>query len=123
MIHLLEHGNADEWSEQRIALEVGETLNKHYPNHPWVVSFQGRAIVIRHLAIADAVARLVGKQGFSAALPPQATRGATPRDIAHKAMIFGGQMLEAFGLPRGAWDGREPVMPNWGKGQESKGFT
>jgi len=115
-MELLERGNPDEWTELQLSVQVGEALNRHYPNHPWVIGFQGRAIIIRHLAIADSVARKIGRQGFGALLPRE--KMGTPKEVARQAVMFGGQLLEAFGLPRGAWDGRDPVCPDWGAKQQ-----
>jgi hypothetical protein len=38
-------------------------------------------------------------------------------------MLAGGEMLEAFGLKRGSWDGREPVVPAGWKRKEPKSFN
>ena len=106
---ILEAGDADEASDMFLAQQVGEALNKAYPNHPWVIGFQGRGLVIRHLSIASEVARVIGREGFSSLLPRE--KLGTPKEVTHTAMEFGGQLLEAFGLPRGAWDGTLPVVP------------
>lgn len=118
-MEILEHGNSDESSDMAIAIAVGQALNRHYPNHPWVVAFQGRGVVIRHLAIAECVRKITGKDGFSALLPASVTQRGTPKSIAHAAAMFGGQLLETFGLPRAAWDGREPNPPDWDRGTKS----
>ena len=108
-MELLERGTPQESSQEAIAFQVGEALNKHYPNHPWVISFQGGAIIIRHLSIAHAVWRELKRDGFGAVMNPKMLN--TPTEITKSAVRFGGELLEAFGLPRGAWDGREPVVP------------
>ena len=119
-MRVMEHGDADEASDLALAQVIGQALNKAYPDHPWIVGFQGRGLVIRHLSSAGEVARVLGREGFSALLPREKLR--TPKQIAATATEFGGQMLEAFGLPRGKWDGRLPVVPvAWSKGKE-KGF-
>lgn len=107
--HLIEAGNQDEASDQAAAFEVAKTLEAKYPNHQWMVGFQGRALVVRHPFIATLVKMELGQDGFAFKLPN--ISGMTPKAVAHQAMLAGGQMLEAFGLPRGAWDGREPVVP------------
>ena len=85
---------------------------------PVLGCFQGRAIVVRHLAIASEVARVIGREGFSAMLPRD--KLGTPKAIAHTTMVFGGQLLEAFGLKRGAWDGTPPSVPKgWKRKTES----
>lgn len=107
IIHI-EQGDPDEASDLAQALEIGRILERHYPNHPWVISFQSRALVIRHLPIANAVALVTGKEGFGSVLPPGLV---TPKNLTHEVVRFGGALLEAFGLPRGAWDGRDPIVP------------
>jgi hypothetical protein len=44
-------------------------------------------------------------------------------DLAKSAMLAGGQMLEAFGLKRGAWDGTEPTLPSGWKRRQTSNFT
>lgn len=117
IVHVLEQGDLDEASDMQLAQYIGDELQKAYPNHPWIISFQGRALVIRHLAIASEVARIVGREGFSSLLPRE--KLGTPKQIRHTVIEFGGALLEAFGLPRGAWDGRLPVVPNWNRKQSS----
>lgn len=119
---VLEPGDADEQSDMQIAMQVGDALNKHYPDHPWVISVQGRAIIIRHLAIAAEVAAKIHREGFGAVLPKDGL--GTPKEITASAVSFGGQLLEAFQLPRGKWDGRDPVCPAWDRGTpfKHKGF-
>jgi hypothetical protein len=111
MIEVLERGEREEASNMELAKCVGEALQKEYPDHPWIVGFQGSSIVIRHMAIADCVMQLTGKEGFAAALPSSSLQ--TPDQIRRSAVMFGGQLLEAFGLPRGKWDGSDPVPPGW----------
>lgn len=118
-LRVIEFGDADEVSDMELALEIGKILNRIYPNHPWVVGFQGRGLVLRHLAIASEVHRVIGRQGFSSLLPPEKLH--TPKQVKRSAVMFAGQLLEAFGLPRGAWDGRPPIVPNW-KSNQSTGF-
>lgn len=108
---VVEKGDADEQSDMHVAKQIGDALQKHYPDHPWVVCVQGRAIIIRHLAIAAEVAAKIHREGFGAVLPKD--KLGTPKQIVRSAIQFGGQLLEAFQLPRGKWDGRDPVCPNW----------
>lgn len=104
-----EAGDPDEQSDMAIAKQVGDALQRHYPDHPWVISVQGRAIIVRHLAIAAEVAAKIHREGFGSVLPKD--KLGTPKEIAKSAVRFGGELLEAFGLPRGKWDGRDPVCP------------
>jgi len=111
VIEVLEHGYASEASDMALAKEVAETLNRLYPHHPWLVGFQGGNVIVRHMAIDDVVHQAVGMRGFAYAIDPKDLQ--TPSAITHAAMSAGGQLLEAFGLPRGPWDGRDPVCPPW----------
>ena len=106
---IVEQGDKDEALDLYKARQVGETLAKHYPGHPWVVSFQGRVLVVRHHEINEFVRTHLGRDGFGFVLHHLRSYSAT--QLAHDAMIAGGQMLEAFGIPRGAYRGVEPVMP------------
>lgn len=108
MIEILEKGTPEEKSEQELAVSIGQALNKFYPNHPWIVSFQGGAIIVRHLAIGQAMSREIGREGFGAVMPKGMK---TPKEITKSAIEFGGMLLENFSLPRGPWDGREPIVP------------
>ena len=108
-VGILERGDPDELSDQELAVRIGQELEKHYPNHPWIIGFQGRGLVLRHLAIASEVARVLGREGFASLLPRE--KLGTAKEVAHTAVMFGGELLEAFGLPRGAWDGRVPIVP------------
>lgn len=118
-----EAGDPDEQSDMAIAKQVGEALQRHYPNHPWVISVQGRALIVRHLAIAAEVAAKIHREGFGSVLPKD--RLGTPKQIRRTAVKFGGELLEAFGLPRAGWDGRDPVCPaGWSRKTpfQAKGF-
>lgn len=116
-LKILEFGDADEVSDMELALEIGAILQKAYPNHPWIVGFQGRSLVIRHLAIASEVTRVIGREGFSTLLKP-----GTPKQMGHIAVMAAGELLEAFGLPRGPWDGTPPTVPHW-KRKQDRNFT
>lgn len=113
-IKVIESGDADEASDLELAKQIGAELNKAYPSHPWLVGFQGRGLVIRHLSIASEVMRVIGREGFSSLLPRD--KLGTPKQIMHTAVEFGGMLLEAFGLRRGAWDGTPPTVPaSWAR--------
>lgn len=119
-VSILEYGNPDEQSEQDLAVQIGNELNKHYPNHPWIVAFQGRALIIRHMAIAHKMFLEIGRDGFGAVLP-QGLR--THKEIVKAAIEFGGMLLENFGLPRGPWDGREPIVPKRYRYKQDGSYT
>ena len=108
IIHV-EPGEAHERSQMEKAKQICAILEKHYPNHYWIVGFQSDALIIRHLAIANAMTFATGKEGFGALLPKD--RLGTPKELERTVVKFGGSLLEAFKLPRGAWDGRDPIVP------------
>ena len=119
-IEILEHGSLDERSDKEAAIAIAQALNKFYPNHPWIVAFQGRGLVVKHQAISDAMLEATGQRGFSALLP----RGIkTHKDLTRAAIEFGGMLLENFGLPRGPWDGRDPVVPARYRWKQQASFT
>ena len=115
-MHVMEQGDPEEASQLEVAKQVGDALNRAYPNHPWIVGFQGGGIVVRHLVIAAEVAVAIGKEGFSSLLPLD--RLGTPKEINASAVEFGGQLLETFSLKRGAWDGELPIVPGWARGKQ-----
>lgn len=106
---IVERGDANEALDLAKAQEVLDTLCRHYPLHPWAVSFQGRVLVVRHAWISEAVRMQLKRDGFGFVLKHADSHSA--KDLAKKAVMAGGQMLEAFGLPRGRYDGREIVIP------------
>jgi hypothetical protein len=107
IVHI-EPGDPDEAQDLAKALEIGKILERHYPNHPWVISFQSHALIIRHLPIANAVTMAAGKEGFGSVLPPNMV---TAKNLNDEVVRFAGALLEAFQLPRGPWDGRDPIVP------------
>jgi len=120
-MHVMEQGDLEELSQLELAKQVGEALNKHYPDHPWIIGFQGGGIVIRHLGIAGAVAQELGVEGFSSLLPKN--KLGTPKEIEQSCVTFGGAMLEAFGLKRGKWHGEDPMVPTAWKCKQRNNFT
>jgi hypothetical protein len=117
---LIEKGDPEELTDMELAFRIGEALNKLYPDHPWLVGFQGQGLVIRHMAIANAVALELGREGFAALLPRE--KLGTYKQTVETAMRFGGEMLEAFCLPRGKWDGRPPIVPGSWKYKQDRKF-
>lgn len=119
-VRVVETGDADEASDRDLAIHIGQVLERHYPNHPFIIGFQGRGLVIRHLAIASEMARIIGREGFATLLPRD--RLGTPKEVTNAAVSFAGELLEAFQLPRGAWDGRPPVVPTAWKYKQDRAF-
>lgn len=110
LIRHIEPGDADEKRDLDLALAIGAALEKAYPNHFWLVSFAGHNLIIRHLLIANFVTLRTGKEGFGSLLPRD--KIGTVHEATQVAVKFAGALLEAFGLPRGPWDGTTvPVIP------------
>lgn len=109
LIHV-EYGNPDESRDLELATKITEALLKAYPNHYWIVSFAGHALIVRHVLIASWVALQTGREGFGSLLPRN--KIGTVHEACKEAVKFAGSMLEAFKLPRGAWTGEVlPVIP------------
>lgn len=119
-VRVVEAGDPDEASDRDLAIHIGQALERHYPNHPFVIGFQGRGLIIRHLAIASEMARVIGREGFATMLPRE--KLGTPKQATHAAVMFAGEMLEAFQLPRAAWDGRLPIVPTAWKYKQDRAF-
>lgn len=95
----MEEGDADEQSDMAIARQIAHALNKHYPDHLWQVSVQGRGIVLRHHAISMVAGAYLKREGFSYLMPRD--KMGTPKQIEESAVSAGGNMLELFGIRRG----------------------
>lgn len=106
---ILEAGDPDEALDAAKAQEVLATLCSHYPGHLWQVSWQGRVLVVRHALISAVVRSQLGRDGFGFVLKHLDTHSS--QQLAHNAMLAGGQLLEAFGYTRGSWDGSDPIVP------------
>jgi hypothetical protein len=110
-----------ERTDNEWALEIAQALDKAYPGHPWLVSFQGGALIVRHIEIAHAVMMKTGRSGFGSVLPPH--RMESRKAVVESAVKNAGEMLECFRMPRGAWSiDYPPVVPDWRRGK-SAGFT
>lgn len=117
----VEKGTPEEQTDMQRAEWVLAELNKHYPHHPWTVSVQGKGLIIRHMTISHTAAAFLGREGFSFLMPRE--RMGTPGEIAKSAVNGGGQMLELFGLKRGAWDGSDPVIPKDWRRKQARRFA
>ena len=84
----------DDIQELEKAKQVGEALYKHYPDHLWAVSWQGRALVVKNLAIS-------GMYGMILDNAQRYSSSALERD----AIIKAGELLERAGMKRGKWNG------------------
>lgn len=109
IVHL-ERGDPEEARDLELAQEISKALLKAYPNHYWLVSFAGHNLIVRHVLIASLVTLETGREGFGALLPRD--KIGTVHEACREAVKFGGSLLEAFRLPRGAWNGNDiPVIP------------
>lgn len=117
----VEAGNPDEQTDMTRAEWVLAALCDHYPHHPWTVSVQGRGLIVRHMMISGVAAEALGKDGFSYLLPRD--KMGTPGEVAQSAMRAGGEMLELFGLRRGAADGTMPQVPKHWKRKQTRQFA
>lgn len=95
----MEEGDPDEASDMAIAHQIAAALNRHYPDHLWQISVQGRGIVLRHAAISMVAAAFLRREGFSYLMPRD--KMGTPAEIEASAVSAGGNMLELFSIPRG----------------------
>ena len=118
---IIERGDADEAWDLAKASDVLDTLCREYPLHLWQVSFQGRVLVVRHGLISDVVRRELSRDGFGFVIKHVDSFSA--KDLSHKAMLAGGQLLEMFGYKRGAWDGSDPVVPETFKPRRPETFN
>lgn len=110
IVHI-ERGDPDESRDLEMSSKIMEALLKAYPNHYWIVSFSGHALIVRHVLIASWIALQTGREGFGSLLPR--SKLGTIREAQASAVKFAGSMLEAFKLPRGAWTGETlPVIPD-----------
>ena len=85
---VMEEGDADEASDMAIAKQVAHALNRHYPDHLWQISVQGRGIVLRHgqkalVALYRAVAATGGAGG-----PDPGRGGAEPSSLGVVAPVL-----------------------------------
>lgn len=109
IVHI-EAGDKDESRDLELAQAMTQALCKAYPCHYWLVSFTGHALIVRHVLIASMVALECGRDGFGSLLPKN--KLGTVHEAMKEAVKHGGALLEAFKLPRGAWDGVHiPVIP------------
>ena len=118
-IEVIERGNSDEGGYVTLGCEIAHELAKEYPMHPWIVSFQGGCMVVRHEHINAFAAGTLKREGFGFLLPKD--KLGTPKEVVASARLAGGAMLELFGYPRGKWDGeRLPECPkDWRPRQEA----
>lgn len=77
------------------AKQVAEVLTRQYPGYPWIVGWApGMTLVVKCL-LMDA------RYGYTI----DAAKSFSASDLAHTAMLAGGELLERMGMKRGAWNG------------------
>jgi len=109
IVHI-EAGDSDEVRDLELATAISQALEKAFPNHYFLISFSGHNLIVRHVLIASLVTIETGKEGFGSLLPRN--KIGTVHEACRVAVRFAGALLEAFKLPRGAWDGVSmPVIP------------
>lgn len=118
-IHVIEQGEPEESSYVTLGCEIAQALCKVYPEHPWQVSFQGGAMIVRHEHINAFAAGTLKREGFGYLLPKE--KLSHHKEVVRSSVLAGGAMLELFGYPRGKWDGeRLPEVPrDWRPKQEA----
>jgi hypothetical protein len=94
-IHLADLTGTEDIAQMELCGRIGETLNRHYPNHLWAVSWQGGVCVVKNLAIS-------AHYGF--VLHPQ--KFATSSEMDKAAVWAGGELLERAKMVRGKWEGK-----------------
>lgn len=88
--------------------QIGAVLTQHYPGHFWMVGHQGGSIVVRNGYVG-------GDYGFY--IHPDNSYSAS--DLAKKAVMYGGELLERANMRRGkangefatSLDGADPRRP------------
>lgn len=106
-----ENGLIDDIEDAEAAKRMAHLLGRYYPGHPWIVGYQGHVLVIRHDAIDQYIGALMRQYAKGFCYVVKHHDHPDPKTFQRAAIEAGGKMLEAFGYPRGKWDGREPSFP------------
>jgi hypothetical protein len=117
-MRIIEAGDPEEASYLQLALEIWQQLEKAYPDHPWQVSFQGGAMIVRHAVINAEVSAHLRREGFGFLLAKD--KLTNHKEVVTSSVQAGGAMLELFGMKRGKWEGEDPIIPaDWKPRQEA----
>lgn len=82
-----------------LAKLAAQTLNRHYPNHFWMIGWApGGNLIVKHGACDN-------RYGFVIHFP----KCATISEFERKVVYGGGELLERMGLSRSAWNGDMPT--------------
>lgn len=120
-MRIIEAGDPEESSYLDLAMEIWQQLNKAYPDHPWQVSFQGGAMIVRHAVINAEVIGVLKREGFGFLLAKE--KLSNHKEVVKSSLEAGGAMLELFGMRRGKWDGSDPVIPADWKPKQERAFA
>ena len=110
LVHNHESGILNEALDVAKAKEAAQILEDTYPGHPWRVGYQGHVLTIHHDEITDYI-RIMGRfaKGFCYTINWNAFPDA--KVFKDEVKEAGGKLLEAFGLPRGHWNGTPCTFP------------
>lgn len=104
-IIVAEQGNADEALDMEKAKEVADTLFRTYPGYLWAVGVQGRILAVQILGMMGLTQKFEGAGNnpwhwdrYKFAIKHLDAYSAS--DLAKKAVMAGGEILERAGLPR-----------------------
>lgn len=78
------------------AREVGEALSGAYPDHLWMVGWQGGVLIVKNMAISTMYGMVIKYIGADQK---------TAKELKKEAIKHGGELLERAGMKRGKWDG------------------
>lgn len=93
-MHLADLTGTEDIAQMELCKQIGEALNKHYPNHLWAVSWQGGVAVVKNLAISAHYGFVLHVHKF-----------ATSSEMEKAAVVAGGELLERAKMFRGRWEG------------------
>lgn len=80
-------------TEEVMAKNMAEVLNRHYPGYLWAVNVQGSVVNVFNFALS-------GRWGFTLRIPEQFSAS----DFDRQVMRAGGELLERYRLARGKFD-------------------
>ena len=89
----------------QLAKTIGDTLEKHYPGWAWQINVKSEAnagvINVISAVLNDWTPKMYGYVLHLGKL-------GSHKDIVHKAVVAGGELLERANMPRDRWSGQEP---------------
>lgn len=87
-----------------LAKTISETLERHYPGWAWQVNVnsEGGVVNVINGVLNDGRPANYGYVLHIANLNNY-------KDVCHKAVMVGGELLERYNMPREGWKGQEPT--------------